>query len=81
MKVETIINENHLCAVIYEYAEGFICTHPTTSMGFRTEQSAMQFMAGTCDGRPFTLQNGTYKMMPVEVREEVEKQTRPHKGS
>ena len=73
-KVEIITNNGHLCAVIYERENEFICAEKSSSMGFKTISSALSWLGQVCKGEPFTPDQGCYKMMPEEVKAEVIKQ-------
>lgn len=73
-KVNIIINNGALCAVIYERENDFIAAEKSSSMGFNTYKGALSFLCMVCKGEPFTPDNGTYKMMPETVKEEVKKQ-------
>lgn len=74
MKVEIIINNGTLCAVIYERTNDFICAEKFSSMGFKSFESAINWLRMVCKGEPFTPDNDCYKMMPEEVKTEVVKQ-------
>ena len=73
-KVEIITNNGHLCAVIYEHEKQFICAEKSSSMGFNSFESALNWLRMVCKGEPFTPFEGCYKMMPEEVKAEVIKQ-------
>jgi len=77
MKVEIFLHSKktpHLCGVIYEHEKQFICAEPSSSMGFNTYETALNWLKTVCKGEPFTPDNGCYKMMPADVEKEVKKQ-------
>ena len=74
MKVEIIINNGALCAVIYENKDQFICAEKSSSMGFKSFEGALNWLRMVCKGEPFTPTENCYKMMPEEVKIEVQKQ-------